>query len=489
MYGNYCGPYWSAGTFQESVCSDVPSVNDLDEVCRTHDCEIARAKNARELRTADRKFIKDGMKHGFVGGMMSKLVSMAGPGAQHLRHAGPSEDDSSNPGLIKMNKKKGKKNANRSGSTALVQAAAKPTKSKPAMAKTMVVSRAPVSIGTTIMGYRPRTQTTQNGVLISGRDFVSNVTASATSTWQLAAAIPLNPAFFVGTVLGNMSRTYQKFNIRKLVAHYVTLLPTSTTGEILLTATDNVSAVNADGSASTFLPRTMTANGSVMGPLWINHSYELDVKKRQWCLVDALQDVDINDNIYGELQVWVSCAGVAKSGSLGYVVLDYVMEFSDTMFQQHASLIPYACGCGIYLGLFNSAAPAANNAVMFNQDVPMVAAGQGSIFKFTVNLAASTFCTGLTAANSYKAATSYSSNTTTNSLQLFNITITNGQVLYLVKVGSTAVVYTSLTSAIAGEASGQLFYQTSSSASDNSGVFFGMIYQVQYGSADVSVPS
>lgn len=37
IYGNYCGPNWSAGKHQGSVASGIPAINFIDRVCQAHD--------------------------------------------------------------------------------------------------------------------------------------------------------------------------------------------------------------------------------------------------------------------------------------------------------------------------------------------------------------------------------------------------------------------------------------------------------------------
>jgi len=479
-YGKYCGPNWSAGKRQKSVCSNLPSTDKLDETCKTHDCDVhnARAAASRSaLQQADRKFVKTAQQHGVLGRTMATLVNMAGPGTTHLRGSVAEK-----PVVISSMAKQTKNKTQQQPKKKVNQ-----TNKGPSSTLGQVI-RAPVNIGTSMTGHKPISKATTNGVMLTGRDYGCPVSASNSTYFQLGAAIPLNPSYFNGGVLGNVARAYNKFNFRKLVVHFVTRTPTSSNSEILLTQIDDIQTVNPDGAASSFLPRTMSRHGSVLGPLWANHSITVDVNKRQWCTVDCMQDADINDNTYGEVQAYVSGL-ITKSDVVGYLVVDYTIEFADAVFQPRSTLLPYACGLGSFLGMYYAAAPVAANAVAFAQDVPITAAGTGSIFKFTINNATSTYCTGLTAANSWNSSLFYFSNTTTETSSTNAVSITNGMVIYLVKRSTTAAAYLTLQSAIDGSASGQLFYQTSSTAADNNGILFGLIYQVQYGPADMSTPT
>lgn len=421
------------------------------------------------MQAADKKFVRNSKKHGMLGRTMSALVNIAGPGTTHLRGTvlpGP-------VGISPMAKPK---------KTPKPPAKNKP-KSRNADKALGQVVRAPVNIGTTVQGHQPITKATTNGIIVTGRDFCQYVAASNVPSWQLGAAIPLNPAYFNGGVMGNLARAYAKFNFRKLVVHFVTRTPTSSNSEILLTQVDDIQVINPDGYNSNFLARAMSRHGSVLGPLWANHSMTLDVNKRQWCFVDCMQDADINDNTYGEIQAYVSGL-ITKSDFVGYLILDYTIEFADSVFQPRSALIPYACGPGSYLGMYYSTAPVAGNAALFAQDTPITAASPGSIFKFTINLNASTSCTGLTSSNSWDTSVYYQASTTTGSYLAEQMTMLNGMVIYLVKRATTAAAYTTLDGAIAGMATGQIFFRTSSTASDNSGILFGVIYQVQYGPKD-----
>jgi len=58
-HGNYCGPGWSAGKYQNSVDSEVAPVDKLDAACQKHDRSYARGE---DLLEADLQLIKDAWK-------------------------------------------------------------------------------------------------------------------------------------------------------------------------------------------------------------------------------------------------------------------------------------------------------------------------------------------------------------------------------------------------------------------------------------------
>lgn len=60
-HGNYCGPGWSAGTYQSSVRSSVPAIDSFDETCKAHDASYAEHGPNRE---ADVEFYRQNIGRG-----------------------------------------------------------------------------------------------------------------------------------------------------------------------------------------------------------------------------------------------------------------------------------------------------------------------------------------------------------------------------------------------------------------------------------------
>lgn len=67
-HGNYVGPGWSAGKYQDSVVSDVPAIDEFDKTAKEHDAAYALGQN---LKQADLKFASEnigkGVKRTFAG--------------------------------------------------------------------------------------------------------------------------------------------------------------------------------------------------------------------------------------------------------------------------------------------------------------------------------------------------------------------------------------------------------------------------------------
>jgi hypothetical protein len=74
FHGNYVGPGWSAGRYQNSVVSDVPAVDEFDATGKKHDAAYAMGKN---LAVADFEFASENFGKG-----VKRTVAAVAVGAQ-----------------------------------------------------------------------------------------------------------------------------------------------------------------------------------------------------------------------------------------------------------------------------------------------------------------------------------------------------------------------------------------------------------------------
>jgi len=93
-HGNYCGPGWSAGKYQNSVCSTVPALDEFDMTCKEHDC--AYATPGADLKAADEKFYSQNRGKGFKRHMAAIAVGTQGffrdpadPSTEHIPYVEP----------------------------------------------------------------------------------------------------------------------------------------------------------------------------------------------------------------------------------------------------------------------------------------------------------------------------------------------------------------------------------------------------------------
>lgn len=73
-HGLYCGPGWSDGKYQSSVCGYAPAVDEFDQTCKEHDCLYA---SGADLKDADESFYRRN-----IGGGIKRTVAALGVGAQ-----------------------------------------------------------------------------------------------------------------------------------------------------------------------------------------------------------------------------------------------------------------------------------------------------------------------------------------------------------------------------------------------------------------------
>lgn len=342
---------------------------------------------------------------------------------------------------------------------------------------------APVSIGTSITGSKPVVAQLKDGVVVTGREFADSVNEyNQSSTWQIGSLIPIHPAYFVGSTLGNIARTYELYRFRSLVFHFVSRQPTSVTGEIMLVSSRTALEPCEDGSSGNFLPRAMSRGRSVLGPLWQNHSIEIECDAT-WRLVDAFINADYDDNVLGELQAY-TLAAVADTA--GYIIMDYVVEFKTTMYQPHSSLIPISSGVGQSVTLVDSSTTPTANAIAQYTNATVDAPRSGTIWRFVLNLASSTLATGTTAANALMVGTASWATSSTIANSNTNFTLLNGTQLYLAVTGSSIYAFASYESAQNGDGSGAVFYRTTGSTAAS---LVGQAYLLRIGNADMLVTS
>lgn len=74
--GDWCGPGWSDGEWQDSVVGFATARSELDQACKDHDCAIARGDSKDE---ANREFVQSAWSMGYSGMIAALAVNFAGP--------------------------------------------------------------------------------------------------------------------------------------------------------------------------------------------------------------------------------------------------------------------------------------------------------------------------------------------------------------------------------------------------------------------------
>jgi len=200
------------------------------------------------------------------------------------------------------------------------------TPHKQAFGPVTSISTAPVAIGNSIRGSGSVVKNITGGVSITGRDFMFPAKASGSiSTWCMVGGTPITPAAFSDSYIRSFLQLYQKFRIRKIIAHYITSSSTSSTGDVLFYFQKNRDSVFLSQTSTQLLPFVMSDKNTVLGPQWSNHSTMLDVKGT-WKSTDYGMEPLLDAYSEGELFL---LSKTATTDSPGYVIFDYVIDFCE----------------------------------------------------------------------------------------------------------------------------------------------------------------
>lgn len=199
------------------------------------------------------------------------------------------------------------------------------------------ISTAPVAIGNSISGSDSLV-TNKNGIVtVTGRDFMFPAKGSGSvTTWTLVGGTPITPCAFSDSYIRSFLQLYQKFKIRKIVAHYITSSSTSSTGDVMFYFGKNRDSVFLNQTSTQLLPFVMSDKNTVLGPQWSNHSTVLDVRG-QWKSTDYGMEADLDQYSEGELYL---LSKTSTTDSPGYVIFDYVIDFCEMNVSPRLNSLP-----------------------------------------------------------------------------------------------------------------------------------------------------
>jgi len=349
-FGNYCGPWWSAGKVQRSVVSDVEAVDELDELCRTHDARYARNEN---LRDADLEFAKDAMHLGGWGAAMGVLV-----GAQGLLR--PPDYTKSTMTKTKTNKQRLRGSGSSSGPS-VPQAKAKSQRND-------TVSAAPVAFATRRTGAAPKMITKPDGTIeVSHRAFLQPVDNNINYT---VTGIPCNPGMSGSFPwLSKIARRYEEYRFKKLRYEFRSVAASSTSGVVMMSFDFDAAdaAPSSKGEQAQTVPNTecnvwmnnelnvpanpqfryvragtLAANLDVktydMGNLWLSTSYGNNVVGGELYVEYTVElrkptaGIDVGGEISTATTVSVAPFGAtAAASTIRGVAFPFTREDSDTL--------------------------------------------------------------------------------------------------------------------------------------------------------------
>lgn len=227
-HGNYCGPNWSAGKYQQSVDSDVPALDEFDETCKEHDRAYALGM---PLRRADLKFAYENLSSmnpkRMLAGMLVGAQGLMRPVDSLSTHITNTETIMAKPKPNKFNKAK-----SAASSTPTMRRGA-PGGNNTTKAGNDITRAAPVAMSTRRTGAAPIMRSRSNGVSITHRTFLGPVIPAASS--YLATGYPVNPGLAdTFPWLSKVASRYDKYRFTSLRFEYRSVCATSTSGVVMM---------------------------------------------------------------------------------------------------------------------------------------------------------------------------------------------------------------------------------------------------------------
>lgn len=445
-HGNYCGPNWSAGLHQPSVLSDVPSIDEFDETCRIHDAAYATGS---DLLSADINFARDNFGKG-----AKRTVAAVAVGAQAAVRA----IDKFIP-KIYPNKTTMTKNGALRGGKAQTN---KKTPMKQGATKQSTLSTVPAAYGYTLRMQPPAIVRRGNMATITGSDYAGTAVVTVSTSYQPAASVFINPAYFQNAMLAAQARSFEKFRLKRGSVTYIPSVPTSTQGQIVMLSTATVKEPFLASGTTTFLGRALSQYNAVATPIWKEATIEL-APSQEWSVVDALIDADLDDCIAEEVQVYATCEATLDAGVL---VFHYEMEFKDPLYVYHPTMIPVPNGNGTVL-LFadDSNVNATTDTIRLNSVGGTLLGANGSVYRLVFQQARSIAPTGPANWSGVADVMNSAANTTSGTItSRSGITMVSGTTLYGLLVGTSLILYSSYDAAVIGNVNGSLAYNTATTA-------------------------
>lgn len=526
-HGNYCGPGWSAGQYQRSVESDLEALDVFDETCREHDAQYARP--GTDLARADLRFAAQNLS------VLDPKRNLAGAlvGAQGLlRTIGVLGRDNVTPALstqqskppvvqgadkyIRRDEMTGRKSKmlkamSRKGKLGELFLRKTAVRVEPdltdaqldafvalrrakrnSVAPGPMVRRevAPAAMATEIKTAPAATRTTRNGCTVSGTDLVGVVTNSTSTNWQIGAVVPLHPAYYIGSVLANACRNYAKYRIKKVGFTFVTKMPTSTAGDVLLSFRNSTAdpVANATGDGA-FLTKALSRGGSVIGAVWSNHSCVPHVDS-DWHLVNAFI-TDWADNVAGELEVYVQTNNITYA-DVGYIMMTYEIEFTELQLTPHSASIPFPSSwrrAPQSLITIPAATQVPGGPINATSDLLTPSIDRGTIWRVVIDKDLSTLHANLALAIAMPTIGATAGAATVDLALRDSLTLTDGMVLYAVTTEANngtdnkIVLYANYDAALAGGLGGLIVANAATTTATDS-VLYGCAYVVRLPAKD-----
>lgn len=200
------------------------------------------------------------------------------------------------------------------------------------------INTAPVAVGNSIRGTKPRVIQSNNGARIIGRDFAFSLssTVAAVTDWEVIGGMPITPAAMPSTILKNYCTMYANFKVNSITAHYITSSPTSQAGDVLFYYEQKRFNPFPDYTNASFLPFVLSDPSTVIGPQWTNHTAIINPVK-EWKSTSYGSGTDLDEECAGSLYMF---SKTNSANSPGYVLLDYDISFRNLALNPRVGVLP-----------------------------------------------------------------------------------------------------------------------------------------------------
>jgi hypothetical protein len=315
------------------------------------------------------------------------------------------------------------------------------------------INTAPVSVGNSVRGSKPRVSQSIDGARIVGRDFAFALSASASAVtgWEVIGGMPLTPCAFPSSILRNYCQMFAKFKVNKCLVHYITSSPTSQAGDILFYYERDRLAPFPDYSNSSFLPFVLSDDHTIIGPQWTNHTMSIKPVP-EWKSTLYGNQTDINEDAAGSFFLF---SKTNAANSPGYLLIDYDISFREMAVNPRAGTLPIARSQSTFVALDPGSTSTTGNAPTWNLTIGKNIANVTSTVP-TGWVLGDIYKTVLQVTASQQVNTTWSGvGTTPNSTNLIRyaddlaITIDDGFTCYLLATTTTSgVLYSTLEGAV-----------------------------------------
>lgn len=324
IHGMYCGPNWSAGIQQPSVRSTVLPIDDFDATCQDHDMAYA---DDSDTAAADIQFALNNLSQLDIARNFAAVVVGAQGAFKSFLPNMPKDIQLRGSDMRRRKRSK-------TESAVVVPPRNQPKPSGPLKRQATQqpqIAAAPVAIGTTLYGAKPRTNVSQDSVRVQAQDLLAAVDGpAASSVPELGVMWPLNPCYLASGSLAMYTPYYDEYKLHAVEFTFHTKMPTSTNGEVFMAVTSNPSNNLYDTSNSNFVAKFMTTPNAIMGPVWQSHKMIYRPDQASFKKVNPLTDASMVDSTYGDFVIYVQSTTLGST--IGYVVINYDITFRKKRF-------------------------------------------------------------------------------------------------------------------------------------------------------------